>query len=116
MAALVLDVACFVFIGEKTFSTSQSNRAFIWDKCCSLNDVFTSDGASFLSSLEVSVIEASLNWRPLMIWTPKDRRLGLLGLIKLLYRSLNWPLDLCSVGEQLRFLHPAMVRKSSKAS
>ena len=36
MAALVPDVACCIFIGKKTFSTSQSNLAFFWDKCCPL--------------------------------------------------------------------------------
>ena len=36
VAALVPDVACCIFIGEKTFSTSQSNLAFIQDKCCHL--------------------------------------------------------------------------------
>ena len=33
VAALVPDVACSVFIWEKTFSTYPSNLAFIWDKC-----------------------------------------------------------------------------------
>ena len=37
MAAPVPDVACYVFIGVKTFSTSQSNLAFIRDKCCHLS-------------------------------------------------------------------------------
>ena len=36
MAALVRDVGCCVFIGEKTFSSSQNNPAYIWDKCCPL--------------------------------------------------------------------------------
>ena len=36
MAALVPDVPCCVLIGEKTFSTRQSNLAFIRDKCCHL--------------------------------------------------------------------------------
>ena len=33
VAALVPDVACSVVIGEKTFSASQSNPAYIWKKC-----------------------------------------------------------------------------------
>ena len=40
VAALVLDIACCVFIWEITFSTSQSNLAFIWDKCCPLTMCF----------------------------------------------------------------------------
>ena len=36
VAALVPDVACSVVIGEKTFSASQSNPAYIWKKCCHL--------------------------------------------------------------------------------
>ena len=36
VTALVLDLACCVYIRKKTFSTSQNNIAFIWDKCCHL--------------------------------------------------------------------------------
>ena len=34
VAALVPDVAYCALIGEKAFSTSQSNLAFLWDNCC----------------------------------------------------------------------------------
>ena len=40
MAALVLDVACFVLIGVIAFSASQSNLAFFWVKCCHLTICF----------------------------------------------------------------------------
>ena len=36
VAALVPDIVCCVFIRKKTFSTSQNNLAFIWEKCCHL--------------------------------------------------------------------------------
>ena len=36
MATLVPDVACCVFIGVITFSTSQSNLVFTWDYYCHL--------------------------------------------------------------------------------